>query len=244
MLNAKAIAGYGPSMPSAMFIPFVVACALFMENLDATVISTALPAIAADLHEDPIALKLALTSYMLSLAAFIPVSGWLADRRGARGLSRRNRRVRPRLDPLRSLLEPRRFRGGAHHSGRWRSDGSGGAARPPPQLSPVRTRDGSGLAHHSRTCRPAAGFQPQTVTSSARGAARRPVASRAHAARKRRFVEYNLRRPRTIGGIRTNLRCGQTATENHTTDWTAGFCQTGGRHCVARAGGGLGSQDQ
>jgi MFS family permease len=84
MLNAKAIAGYGPSMPSAMFIPFVVACALFMENLDATVISTALPAIAADLHEDPIALKLALTSYMLSLAAFIPVSGWLADRRGAR----------------------------------------------------------------------------------------------------------------------------------------------------------------
>src|SRR5208282_4753675 len=46
--------------------------------------STSLPAIALDLHEDPIVLKLALTSYMLTLAVFIPASGWVADRFGAR----------------------------------------------------------------------------------------------------------------------------------------------------------------
>src|SRR5206468_7569836 len=68
--------------------PLIVACALFMENLDGTVISTSLPAIAADLGEDPIALKLALTSYLLSLAIFIPASGWAADRFGARTVFR------------------------------------------------------------------------------------------------------------------------------------------------------------
>ncbi|HEU4619872.1 MAG TPA: MFS transporter [Gammaproteobacteria bacterium] len=62
----------------------IVACALFIENMDSTVISTSLPAIALDLHTDPIALKLALTAYLLSLAVFIPVSGWVADRFGAR----------------------------------------------------------------------------------------------------------------------------------------------------------------
>ena len=55
-----------------------------MENMDGTVISTSLPAIARDLHQDPIVLKLALTSYMLTLAVFIPASGWVADRFGAR----------------------------------------------------------------------------------------------------------------------------------------------------------------
>ncbi len=67
-----------------IIVPLIVACALFMENLDSTVISTALPAISVDLHEDPIALKLALTSYLLTLAVFIPISGWMADRFGPR----------------------------------------------------------------------------------------------------------------------------------------------------------------
>ena len=53
-----------------------------------TVISTSLPAIAKDLHEDPISLKLALTSYLVSLAIFIPASGWAADRFGARKIFR------------------------------------------------------------------------------------------------------------------------------------------------------------
>ena len=68
--------------------PVIIACALFMENLDSTVLSTSLPAIAADLNEDPIALKLALTSYLLALAVFIPASGWMADRFGAKTVFR------------------------------------------------------------------------------------------------------------------------------------------------------------
>jgi EmrB/QacA subfamily drug resistance transporter len=71
-----------------MLVPFVVACALFMENTDSTVIATSLPAIARDLGEDPLSLKLALTSYLVSLAVFIPVSGWMADRFGARTIFR------------------------------------------------------------------------------------------------------------------------------------------------------------
>ena len=59
-----------------------------METLDGTVIATSLPAIAADLHQDAITLKLALTSYLLSLAIFIPASGWAADRFGARTVFR------------------------------------------------------------------------------------------------------------------------------------------------------------
>jgi EmrB/QacA subfamily drug resistance transporter len=70
------------------FVTLIVAVALFMETMDSTVIATSLPAIAADLGEDPIALKLALTSYLLSLAVFIPISGWMADRFGARTVFR------------------------------------------------------------------------------------------------------------------------------------------------------------
>ena len=75
-------------MPDRILLPLIVACALFMENLDSTVLSTALPAIAADFGENPIHLKLALTSYLLAIAVFIPASGWLADRYGARTIFR------------------------------------------------------------------------------------------------------------------------------------------------------------
>ena len=71
-------------MERAVLIPLIVACALFMENMDSTVITTSLPAIAADIGENPLALKLALTSYLVSLAVFIPISGWVADRYGSR----------------------------------------------------------------------------------------------------------------------------------------------------------------
>ncbi|HXZ17333.1 MAG TPA: MFS transporter [Roseiarcus sp.] len=71
-------------MRQSVLTALIVATALFMENMDGTVISTSLPAIARDLHQDPIVLKLALTSYMLTLAVFIPASGWVADRFGAR----------------------------------------------------------------------------------------------------------------------------------------------------------------
>jgi EmrB/QacA subfamily drug resistance transporter len=69
-------------------VPLIIAVALFMENMDATVIATSLPAIAADIGANPLALKLAVTSYLLSLAVFIPASGWTADRFGARTVFR------------------------------------------------------------------------------------------------------------------------------------------------------------
>ncbi|MEJ0003314.1 MAG: MFS transporter [Pararobbsia sp.] len=75
-------------MSRTLLIPLIVACALFMEQMDSTVIATSLPMIATDLGESPIALKLALTSYLVSLAVFIPVSGWMADRFGARTVFR------------------------------------------------------------------------------------------------------------------------------------------------------------
>jgi EmrB/QacA subfamily drug resistance transporter len=65
-----------------------VAAALFMENMDSTVIATSLPAIAADIGTEPLALKLAITSYLISLAVFLPISGWTADRFGARTVFR------------------------------------------------------------------------------------------------------------------------------------------------------------
>ncbi len=67
-----------------LVLPLIVACALFMENLDSTVVATALPAIAHSLGQSPLTLNVAMTCYLLSLALFIPASGWLADRFGAR----------------------------------------------------------------------------------------------------------------------------------------------------------------
>ena len=52
-------------MSRAVIIPLIIACALFMENIDATVITTSLPAMARDLHQDPISLKMALTAYVV-----------------------------------------------------------------------------------------------------------------------------------------------------------------------------------
>ncbi|HEY8382434.1 MAG TPA: DHA2 family efflux MFS transporter permease subunit [Microvirga sp.] len=75
-------------MRPSRLVPLIIATALFMENTDSTVIATSLPVIAADLGEDPIALKLAVTSYLVSLAIFIPISGWMADRFGARTVFR------------------------------------------------------------------------------------------------------------------------------------------------------------
>ena len=72
------------AMNKERLIPLIVATALFMENMDSTVIATSLPAIAADIGTSPLTLKLAITSYLLALAVFIPASGWTADRFGAR----------------------------------------------------------------------------------------------------------------------------------------------------------------
>ncbi len=66
------------------YLPWLVAVALFMENLDATIVNTAVPTMSASLGVAPLSLKAVLTSYTLSLAVFIPISGWAADRFGSK----------------------------------------------------------------------------------------------------------------------------------------------------------------
>ncbi len=72
------------TLSSRILVPLIVACAMFMQSLDSTVIATALPTIARSLGESPLRLNVAITCYLLSLAVFIPISGWTADRFGAR----------------------------------------------------------------------------------------------------------------------------------------------------------------
>src|SRR4249919_3499977 len=66
------------------YLPWVVATALFMEQLDSTIVNTAVPAMAVSLGVAPLSLKAVVTSYILSLAVGIPVSGWFADKYGTR----------------------------------------------------------------------------------------------------------------------------------------------------------------
>jgi MFS family permease len=66
------------------YLPWLVATALFMEQLDATIVNTAVPSIATSLQVTPLSLKSVVTCYILSLAVGIPVSGWMADRYGTR----------------------------------------------------------------------------------------------------------------------------------------------------------------
>lgn len=70
--------------PVKRLLPWLVAVAFFMESLDTTILNTAVPAVAAALGVAPLGMKSVLTSYTLSLAVFIPVSGWVADRYGTR----------------------------------------------------------------------------------------------------------------------------------------------------------------
>jgi EmrB/QacA subfamily drug resistance transporter len=77
-----------PKLERSAVIALTVACALLMENLDGTVIATALPQIAQSFDVSPVQLSLAITSYLLSVAIFIPASGWMADRFGARTIFR------------------------------------------------------------------------------------------------------------------------------------------------------------
>ena len=128
-----------------------------MESLDGTVISTSLPAIAADLHQDPIALKLALTSYLLSLAIFIPASGWAADKFGARTIFR----SAILIFTLGSILCGQSstlvgIRRRPHDPGAWRGDdGTGRPARPLAHGPAFRGRRRSILSHDPCPARPA-----------------------------------------------------------------------------------------
>jgi MFS family permease len=79
--------GLAPATPSASskrLLPWLVAVAFFMESLDTTILNTAVPAISEALKVAPLSMKSVLASYTLSLAVFIPISGWMADRFGTR----------------------------------------------------------------------------------------------------------------------------------------------------------------
>lgn len=73
-----------PPTPAQRILPFIVGCALLMQMLDSTVVTTALPAMARDLGSDPISMNITITSYLIAVAMFVPISGWAADRYGAR----------------------------------------------------------------------------------------------------------------------------------------------------------------
>src|SRR3984885_5554535 len=73
-----------PGASAKRLLPWLVAVAFFMEALDTTILNTAVPTIARALAVAPLSMKAVLASYTLSLAVFIPVSGWMANRFGTR----------------------------------------------------------------------------------------------------------------------------------------------------------------
>ena len=73
-----------PSDSVKRLLPWLVAVAFFMQSLDTTILNTAVPSIARAMDVTPLDMKAVLASYTLSLAVFIPISGWMADRFGTR----------------------------------------------------------------------------------------------------------------------------------------------------------------
>src|SRR5471030_1922695 len=73
-----------PGGSGRRLVPWLVAVAFFMESLDTTILNTAVPTIASALQVAPLSMKAVLASYTISLAVFIPLSGWVADRFGTR----------------------------------------------------------------------------------------------------------------------------------------------------------------
>src|ERR1039457_4053655 len=85
--DESSMASRSPIEPAASvkrILPWLVAVACFMESLDTTILNTAVPTIAKALGVAPLSMKAVLSSYILSLALFIPISGWMADRFGTR----------------------------------------------------------------------------------------------------------------------------------------------------------------
>jgi len=71
---------------SPFYVTSLIAGAFFMELLDGTIIATALPQMARSFHVGPVSLNIGMTAYLLTLAVFIPISGWVADRYGSRSV--------------------------------------------------------------------------------------------------------------------------------------------------------------
>ena len=83
-LDQVALETEPPAAPVGRLAPMIIGSALFMQTLDSTVITNALPTMARSLHEDPLTLNLAITCYLLASAVFMPISSWVADRFGAK----------------------------------------------------------------------------------------------------------------------------------------------------------------
>src|SRR5258705_1566410 len=82
--SAVSVPSAAPDRSVKRLLPWLVAVAFFMESLDTTILNTAVPAISEALSVTPLSMKSVLASYTLSLAVFIPISGWMADRFGTR----------------------------------------------------------------------------------------------------------------------------------------------------------------
>src|ERR1700754_4125410 len=83
-MSPEASTTAAPSDTIKRLLPWLVAVAFFMQSLDTTILNTAVPAIAQAMQVTPLDMKSVIASYTLSLAVFIPVSGWMADRFGTR----------------------------------------------------------------------------------------------------------------------------------------------------------------
>ena len=83
-MTGSSTPGAGSRETIKRLLPWLVAVAFFMESLDTTILNTAVPAIAAALQVAPLSMKAVMSSYTLSVAVFVPISGWLADRYGTR----------------------------------------------------------------------------------------------------------------------------------------------------------------
>ena len=119
-----------PGARGSMALALLVAGTFFMENLDSTVITPALPAMAVSFGAPPVALNVGVSAYMLTLGVFIPVSGWVAERFGPWGVFTGAIAVFTIASLLCGLAQTLgRLRGDAHPSGdRGRSHGAGRAA--------------------------------------------------------------------------------------------------------------------
>ncbi len=129
--------GRRPDPSVKRLLPWMVAVAFLMESLDTTILNTAVPTIADALGVVPLSMKSVLSSYTLSLAVFIPVSGWIVGQvRHAPRLRVRDRHLHARLAPLRPLHEHPRPRRLPHPAGHGRR--ADGAGRPPHDRAHVR----------------------------------------------------------------------------------------------------------
>lgn len=83
-MQSEALTGTTVPPATRRLLPWLVAVAFFMESLDTTILNTAVPIVAKAIGTSPLSMKAVMASYTLSLAVFIPVSGWVADRFGTR----------------------------------------------------------------------------------------------------------------------------------------------------------------